>query len=272
MGLLAIASAKGSPGVTTASLLLGALWPRPVVVAECDPSGGDVAHRMPGPDGRTLDPQEGLLSLVAAGRKSFHAGLVPAHTQQIVGGLDVLVGPSVPEQAGGLAQQWDRLAELFARLPGADVLADLGRIGAVTPQNVLLASASAVVLVVGTLPSEVIHLRERLRAVHEAHGGAMGAPLYVVVVAPPKRSRTVKEVREAIERSDVPVAAVHHLAHDPSGAAFFVGQVSGSPARTALVRSARPIVDDLAARTAGFFVPTDAPGPAETPADGEVPA
>ncbi|RYJ06001.1 MAG: hypothetical protein EON52_08655, partial [Actinomycetales bacterium] len=63
MGLVAFASAKGSPGVTTASLLVGALWPRPTIVVECDPSGGDVALRMPGDDGQPLDPQRGLLSL-----------------------------------------------------------------------------------------------------------------------------------------------------------------------------------------------------------------
>lgn len=271
MALIAVASAKGSPGATTASLLIGALWPRQVVVAECDPAGGDVAHRMPGPDGRPLDPQQGMLSLVAAGRRSLHPGLLAAHTQQIVGGLDVLSGVMVPEQAGALAQQWERLADLFARLPGTDVVADLGRIGAATPQNVLLASAAAIVLVVGTVPSEVVHLRERLRAVHEAHGGPMGAPIHVLVVAAPKRSRTVKEVREAIERSEVPVAGVHHLAHDPSGAAFFLGQVSGSPARTALVRSARPVVDELAAATAAFHVRAEEPA-GDQPASGEVPA
>ena len=42
MGLLAVASAKGSPGVTTTSMLLAALWPRPSLVAECDASGGSI--------------------------------------------------------------------------------------------------------------------------------------------------------------------------------------------------------------------------------------
>ena len=82
-----------------------------------------------------------------------------------------------------------------------------------------------------------------------------------MVVAPPKRSRTVGEIRDAIERSATPVTAVHHLAADDAGAGFFLGQVVGNPARTQLVRSAQPIVDELAARTAGAFRPVDQASP-----------
>jgi len=42
MALIAIAADKGSPGVTTTSVALAAVWPRPVLLAECDPSGGDL--------------------------------------------------------------------------------------------------------------------------------------------------------------------------------------------------------------------------------------
>ncbi len=260
MGMVAVASAKGSPGVTTAALLFAALWPRPSVMVECDPSGGDVALRMPGIDGEPLDPNPGLLNLVAAGRKSLYPELVSQHTEQIVGGLDVISGMTAPEQASGLGQ-WGQLGLLFAHLPGTDTVVDLGRIGAETPQNALLASSSAVVMLVDTVPSSVVHLRERLRKVSDSLGGIAGAPLYVVVVAPPKRSRTVGEIRDAIERSATPVTAVHHLAADEAGAKFFLGQVVGNPARTQLVRSAQPIVDELAARTAGAFRPADQASP-----------
>lgn len=248
-----MASAKGSPGVTTTALLFAALWPRPSILVECDPSGGDVALRMPGIDGEPLDANPGLLNLVAAGRKSLYPELVAQHTEQIVGGLDVITGMSAPEQATGLGQ-WRQLGSLFGQLPGTDVVVDLGRIGAETPQNALLSAASAVVMVVDTVPSSVIHLRERLRKVSDGLGGAAGPPIHVVVVAHPKRARAVAEIRDVIERSGTPVESVHHLAEDATGAAFFLGQVAGSPARTALVRSAQPIVDELAARTAGAFV------------------
>jgi len=266
MGLLALASAKGSPGVTTASLLFAALWPRPSLMVECDPSGGDVALRMPGIDGEPLDSNPGLLSLVAAGRRSLYPDLVRQHAEPIVGGLGVISGMTTPEQASGLGQ-WDPLGALFAALPGTDAVVDLGRIGAGTPQNAILGYASAVVLLVDTVPSNVVHLRDRLRKVSDGLGGEAGAPIHIVVVAPPKRSRAVAEIRDAIARSQTPVEVVHHLAYDTTGAAFFLGQVMGSPARTALVRSAQPIVDELAARTIGAFLPAD-----HVPADDDVEA
>lgn len=252
MGLIAVASAKGSPGVTTTALVMGGLWPRTCVVAECDPSGGDVVWRMPSTSGQPLDPQTGLVTMTAAGRRSLHPGMILQHAQELVGGLDVLPGVTTPEQASGI--RWDEFARLFAEAPGMDVIADLGRLGARTPQTSLLAPAAAVVLVVDTLPSNVVHLRERLGRLREELGGPMAPPVHVVVVAPSKRQRAVREVRQALERAEATVEAVHHLAHDPSGAGFFLGQVRGRAERTALVRSARPLVQQLAERTAGLFV------------------
>lgn len=253
MALIALASAKGAPGVTTTGLLLGGLWPRPAVLAECDPSGSDVALRIPAPDGSPLDTHTGLLSLVAAGRKDLHPDLVHQHTQQIVGGLPVLTGVTVPAQAAGLGQQWSQLGPLFNEVDDFDVIVDLGRIGATTPQNALLGSAHAIAVLVDTTPSSVVHLRERLSYVQDNVGGPMGTPIHVVVVAGPKRTQAVREAREAIERSEVTVAEVHHLAYDVRGANVFLGQVSGNPSRRPLVRSAGPLARKLAESTAAFF-------------------
>lgn len=253
MALIALASAKGSPGVTTAALLLGGLWPRPVLLSECDPAGGDVALRIPASDGNPLDTHEGLLSLVAAGRKTMHPELVLQHCQQIVGGLDVLAGITVPEQAAGLGQQWANLGPLLDAVEGRDVIADLGRIGAATPQNALLGSAHAIAMVVDTTPSNVVHLRERISYVQDQVGGPMGTPVHVLVVAEPKRRTAVREIREALARAEITVAEVHHLAYDVRGANVFLGQINGNPGRTTLVRSARPIVEKLSETTAGFY-------------------
>ena len=40
--LISLLSAKGSPGVTTAALALGSVWPRTALVVDVDPQGGDV--------------------------------------------------------------------------------------------------------------------------------------------------------------------------------------------------------------------------------------
>ena len=42
VSLYALVSAGGSPGVTTSALALTLSWPSQVILAECDPSGGDV--------------------------------------------------------------------------------------------------------------------------------------------------------------------------------------------------------------------------------------
>lgn len=266
MGLIAVASAKGSPGATTTALLMGALWPRPVIVAECDPHGGDVAARMAASDGGTLDPDRGLLSLGAAGRKNLHADLVPEHTQQVVGGLDVLVGVRVPEQSAGLAHQWGQLGPILAAIPGYDVIADVGRLGAATPQNVMLAAASDLVMVCDDQPSNVVHLRERILALEATLRPAStnGTRIHVLVVTDPRRGRPVKEISDALGRAAAPVTDVHQLARDRKGAGFFAGRVDGRADRTALVRSARPVVAGLSSATEVFFVRPETdqePGP-----------
>ena len=40
MAMIALASASGSPGVTTTALGLALLWPRPILLVEADPTGG----------------------------------------------------------------------------------------------------------------------------------------------------------------------------------------------------------------------------------------
>lgn len=268
MGLLAVASAKGSPGVTTTALVLGALWPRPVVLVECDPSGGDIALRLPSPDGSVLDRDRGLLSLVAAGRKELSPELVVQHSQQVLGGLDVVGGVRLPEQAPGLSQQWQRIGPLLAALPGRDVIADCGRIGATTPQNSVLVAASDILLVSDVTPSSVVHLRDRLLSLTAAFEGlASRRPvLHVAIVAPPKRAQAVRDVRAVLDRSEAQVESVHHLATDDRGAGFFAGRTEGRADRTHLVRSARGPTAELAERLLPFHQPGTAA--AEEPAVG----
>ena len=56
MSIVALFSAKGAPGTTTAAMLIASLWPRPALLADCDPAGGDIgAAPARRPDGRPLD-------------------------------------------------------------------------------------------------------------------------------------------------------------------------------------------------------------------------
>jgi cellulose biosynthesis protein BcsQ len=98
MALIAVAADKGGPGVTTASVALAAVWPRPVLLAECDPAGGDIVYRLPGAGGTRLDPRRGLLSLAVAARHGLQPDQVWEHVQKLHGGLDVLAGVTTAEQ------------------------------------------------------------------------------------------------------------------------------------------------------------------------------
>jgi hypothetical protein len=255
MSLITVAAAKGSPGVTTTALAFGALWPRQVLVAECDAAGADVPLRMPTVDGGVLDPERGLLSLAAAGRRGMSAELVLAHSQRVLGGLEVLVGVRVAEQAAGMTNLWPVLGATLDSLPGYDVIADLGRIGATTPQSALLRSSRLLVMVSSAEPSAVVHLRERLTMLAPTldPSSPVGTPIAVAVIAPPKDTEAVNQIRDALQRTDVPLHAIWHLAHDPKGAGFFRGHVTGRADRTVLIRSARRATEELAAAVAPFF-------------------
>lgn len=57
MAIIALVSAKGSPGVTTSALACALAWHRRLVVAECDPAGGSI---LAGYLGGQLDGPRGI--------------------------------------------------------------------------------------------------------------------------------------------------------------------------------------------------------------------
>src|SRR5487761_36375 len=168
MALIAVAADKGAPGVTTAAVALAAVWPRPVLLAECDPAGGDLVYRLPAADGSRLDPRRGLLSLAVAARRGLQPHQAWEHTQKLHGGLDILTGVSGAEQGAGLELLWGSVGRLLADVPRADVIADCGRLGVDGPVYDLLAQASTVVLLSGATLAEVVRLRERAASLTSA--------------------------------------------------------------------------------------------------------
>lgn len=125
MTVIAFASMKGAPGVTTTASLVGAMWPegRPVVLAECDRAGGDLAARF------ALSSTLGWSSFRVDQRRSEAPVALTQHVQRLPGGLQVLVGARRSATDG---ERWPiagLLASASASVDGpVDILADLGRL------------------------------------------------------------------------------------------------------------------------------------------------
>ncbi len=121
MTLIALASIKGSPGVTTAALAMAASWPtgRQVLLVEADPFGGDLAPRY----GKAATG--GLASLFAAARRSLRPEDVWDHVDHLPGGLPVLFGLTGMHQAVANEKAWPVVVGALGDQDG-DVVVDVG--------------------------------------------------------------------------------------------------------------------------------------------------
>jgi MinD-like ATPase involved in chromosome partitioning or flagellar assembly len=233
MTVVALASVKASPGVTTSLLALAATWPdqRPVLLVDADPDGGSLAART------GLPTEPGLTSLAAAARRTLRAGELDRHTQPLPGGgVPALVGPADAEHASRALQLLGGpLAAALSSDPERDVLVDCGRLRVGSPTAPLAAGADVLVLVARPRLDELQHLRPALSRLVAA-----GARLALLLVGegpyPPA------EVAAAL---DVPVLAT--LPHDPAAADQLAGQRrrAGRLERTGLLRAARAVAEQL---------------------------
>jgi hypothetical protein len=255
MSLLALCSVKAAPGVTTAAVALGAVWPseRRVLVAELDPTGGDLALRF------RLPAEPGLLTLAAALRRSRGEQLVWRHCQRLPGGLAVLTAPPGSGQASSALAApgvLDALAEV-----GGDVVADCGRCSAGSPARAVLRQAALTVLVARPVMVEVEHLAADIPAI------ADDCPqLGLILVG--QGDYPAGEVAAALG-----VELLGTLPRDPRGAAWLAGAPVKAWAlrRAALVRAAWPLARTLATRLleaadqASTGAAQPVPGPAAAP-------
>jgi hypothetical protein len=121
-----VTSAKGSPGATTMALALASWWPRPVIVIEAEPAGGDVAARL------GLSEEPGLVGMAAALRRNPHVesatgAWITDHEQQTSVGVRVVVAPAGPHQARSALNLLS--GPTCPPIPdGTDLLIDVGRL------------------------------------------------------------------------------------------------------------------------------------------------
>ena len=254
--MVALAADKGSPGVTTAALIIAAVWPRRAILAELDPFGGDVALRLRGPRGVPLSPETGLISLAVRARRGATSHQVFEHVQRLDGGLEVVVGLTAPEQATGLTGLWAPIAMLLHRVPDVDVVADCGRLYPGSPVLDVLPHAGAIVLVTRTSVESVAHVRSRAGALLADLGrrGVRPPPIFALVVTSPRDDRSAPEIERVMRQARLPVPVLGRLAYDPKGAGMLAGEWAGRLDKSLLVRSARDVAGRLAAATSGVGV------------------
>ena len=231
--LYALVSACGSPGVTTAAVALALTWPAPVIVAECDPSGGDVlAGLLTG----HVPASQGLMAhAIEAGRDSWTASrslgaqLVALDTDRT---RMVLPGLTDPRQAAGLASAWPAVASTLLAQE-ADVLADCGRLDAGPGQPLaILSGARTVAVVVRPTLRQVWAARSRIEILAQLVDGT--SRIALMLTGPGTHSR-----REVAHALGVPVAAV--LPDDARSAAVLSDGLGGQRtlASGSLFRSAK---------------------------------
>jgi hypothetical protein len=219
--IIALAGARGGPGVTTASLLLAAALPGGVLI-EADPSGGVLAARY------ELGREPGLTTYLAEVRSAGPGGVDWRAHAQSAGGVPTIVGPDRPEAAYALwAQAGDR-AGLAVRSMGTTVVADLGRLGSLVP---LGGCIDLVLLVVRGTREQLVTASHRVTALR-------GAASQVGAVVIGSGAYGPEEVRDALG-----VDVVASLPEDAAAATAFEG-TGGSArglARSRLVRSSHEL-------------------------------
>ncbi len=220
MALVSVASAKGSPGVSTTALALAARWPGQCLLADLDPAGGDVALRYRDEDGDPLDTDRGLLSLGVAVRRGTESAQLADHLQRLSGGLDALVGVSSPSQVQGLGAAWGHVGRLLARQPEADVIADCGRVVPGSATIPVLQASDVVLFVTDSSLEQVAHLRERIRNMADVlrPGDVDGIPVAVAVIASYRDTRAAADLQQLLDSARLPVTVLGVIADEPRSA------------------------------------------------------
>lgn len=184
MALIALVSPGNAPGVTTTAFALTMAWPRPALLAECDPSGG---HLLAGYFGGRIPYDRGLWQLALQSRHSPQAAIaeVPGQCVELdeEGQRHLLPGFRDPFQAVQVNDEmWRRVGEVFGRL-GRDVIADVGEVDNDLPFP-LVSAADLVLIVMRPTFTQAAKAKPRLAELRRALGESAAIGLCVVGEGP----------------------------------------------------------------------------------------
>ncbi|MGL5826817.1 MAG: hypothetical protein ACRCYU_18700 [Nocardioides sp.] len=241
---------KGSPGVTSTALALAAVWPRPVVLLEADPAGGDLAYRCRAAHGGPVYAQKGLLRLAAAVRGGLPGTDVVTNESQLLAcGVNLVQGVTSAAQTRGFVGIWPTIAQGCVSSE-VDVIADLGRLDRTSPVMPLAQAATYLLPVASTTLESVMHLAEGLQDVMGglAQVGAVNiAP--VLVGTDSTAARDTADLDEVLHRGGLPTLPAKSMPVDQKALVRLEQgeKVSGRLGRTLLLRGAKAIAASLGA-------------------------
>jgi hypothetical protein len=245
MAVLAFASAKGAPGVTTSVLALAFAWHRPALVVEADMSGSSSA--LSGFLRGGTDHSHGLVGLsVAARQHGFTDQGLWEQCLRLGEERYLLPGIADPAQAAALTTAWGPLAGVLADLEaaGLDVLVDVGRLGTAYAPLPLLRAADAVVLVTRSRLPDVYALSRRTPSLRTDLAASQDDESLCVLTVGDGRPYSSREIEVSLG-----VRVASSLAWDPVSADVYA--VGAPPGRhfesSPLVRTAATTASALSA-------------------------
>ncbi len=250
MVIIAFASIKGSPGVTTCAVALARAWQGPVVLVDCDPAGGDIAPYL----GVAMEP--GLVGLAAAVRRSPDVRHLWEHCQVLEGGLPVVPAPVGAEAATASIRTLVASGVIADLAEAPDVVAvmDCGRLDPDSPALPVIGAATRTVLVVRPRPAGLAHLSARAVGLREILGEAG-----LVLVGPADFAES-----EISDTFGLPVWARVPL--DSAGAEWVLApRGTRRAARLLLSRAVRRLADQLRAGLTQLGAPASSAGPTGAP-------
>ena len=215
MSLIVLASASGSPGVTTAALGLALGWPKPALLVEADPTGGSsiAAGYLCG----SFVPPEAMIEMALAQQADSILEVLPQVSQALPGTATKWVpGTRSHEQARTLVSLWEPLAAALRSLDatGQDVIVDAGRLGLFGSPEPLLYGADLALLVTRTDMVSLSGARSWAETLRERFARSGGSAALGVVLVGEGQPFTAREVARVLQ---IPVVTT--VAWDPESAA-----------------------------------------------------
>lgn len=164
MSIIAVGSAKASPGVTSLSVGLGQSWEpttgRQAVLVEADGDGGTLAARF----GLASTPS--LVELSGTARHELTINRLQASCQPLAGHLPALVAPGCGETTTRvLSHLAKRLADGLGHLDEIDAVVDVGRVRLDSPAAELIKGCDLLLLVVQPRFEQLVPLVHQARRV-----------------------------------------------------------------------------------------------------------